>query len=64
MHHVRGRYRLIGLSADELDALAPDELDERASRAACTLREAGADHVIDTVADLPALLERLESGNG
>jgi phosphonoacetaldehyde hydrolase len=28
--------------------------------AATKLRAAGADHVIDTVADLPALLERLD----
>jgi phosphonoacetaldehyde hydrolase len=30
-------------------------------RATALLKAAGADHVIDTVADLPALIERLEA---
>ena len=28
-----------------------------------TLTQAGADHVIDTVADLPALIDRIEAGH-
>ncbi|KGJ05650.1 phosphonoacetaldehyde hydrolase [Paracoccus halophilus] len=48
-----------GMTPEELAALddaARDELRQRATR---ILKDAGADHVIDTVADLPALMERI-----
>ena len=51
----------IGKSVDDLKAMAADELRKLKQLAADDLRMAGADHVIDTVADLPALIERLET---
>ncbi len=51
----------VGLTVDELAALPGAEVDRLRRRAAEALRAAGADHVIDTVADLPALLERLDA---
>lgn len=51
----------VGLSPEELAALPAAEVERLRARAAAILREAGADHVIDTVADLPALLERLDA---
>ncbi|GGD47525.1 phosphonoacetaldehyde hydrolase [Sinisalibacter lacisalsi] len=51
----------VGLTVDELAALPEAEVDRLRRRAAEALRAAGADHVIDTVADLPALLERLDA---
>lgn len=50
-----------GLSVEELAALSEAERDAIRARATALLRAAGADHVIDTVADLPALIERLEA---
>lgn len=50
---------LVGKTFDELAALSDDEIDALRQHATRVLKEAGADHVIDTVADLPALLERL-----
>lgn len=48
-----------GLTLGELSALPPADAAAIRARATAALRGAGADHVIDTVADLPALLERL-----
>lgn len=48
------------LAPDEVAALPPDELEALRERVTGVLQAAGADHVIDTVADLPALVERLE----
>lgn len=50
----------VGLTPQELARLAPDEVASLRDGAAAKLRAAGADHVIDTVADLPALLDRIE----
>lgn len=50
----------VGLTPEALAALSPDELDAHRRRATDALRAAGADHVIDTVADLPALIDSLE----
>jgi len=52
---------IAGLTQSGLAALP--EADRRAirARAESELRAAGADHVIDTVAELPALLERLDA---
>ena len=50
-----------GLTPDQLAALSEGEKDAVRARAGKLLTEAGADHLIDTVADLPALVETLES---
>ncbi len=49
-----------GLTVDELAALSPAERKALHERVATKLIAAGADHVIGTVAELPALIERLE----
>ncbi len=49
----------IGLTPEELAALAPADREERLSRARKKLLEAGAHVVIDSVADLPGALEGL-----
>ncbi len=51
----------VGLSPDEVAALPETERAARREAAAQILVAAGADHVIDTVADLPALLSRLDA---
>lgn len=51
---------LIGLSLDDYRALDEDERQRRLADARAQLMAAGADHVIDTVADLPALIAELE----
>lgn len=48
-----------GLSVSQLAALKEDERDALRQRATQSLTNAGADYVIDSVADLPDLLERL-----
>lgn len=50
-----------GLTPEELAALPEAERAELRDRVSAILKAAGADHVIDTVADLPALIERLEA---
>ncbi|MCK7614528.1 phosphonoacetaldehyde hydrolase [Roseibium sediminicola] len=50
-----------GKTPDELAALPEAEVDALRRHATLKLKEAGADHVIDTVADLPALIEKLEA---
>jgi len=50
----------VGLTPEELAALPAPEVAALRTRAADALRTAGAHHVIDTVADLPALLDTLE----
>lgn len=50
----------VGRTPEELAALPPAEIDRLRAEAGAKLRAAGALHVIDTVADLPALLERLD----
>ena len=50
----------VGKTPEELDALPAAEVARLRAHAADLLRAAGADHVIDTVADLPELLRRLD----
>ncbi|MAS44358.1 MAG: phosphonoacetaldehyde hydrolase [Rhodobacteraceae bacterium] len=50
----------VGLTPEDLAALPAPERERLRTRATEALRSAGADHVIDTVADLPALLAMLE----
>jgi phosphonoacetaldehyde hydrolase len=52
----------LGLSLEALDALAPEDREERIARAGAALTKAGAHVVIDTVADLPAALRALPIG--
>jgi phosphonoacetaldehyde hydrolase len=51
----------VGRTPEELAALTPVEIAPLRQKATVLLKGAGADHVIDTVADLPGLIERLES---
>ncbi|MGF1660448.1 MAG: phosphonoacetaldehyde hydrolase [Rubrimonas sp.] len=51
----------VGRTPEELAALPPSEIARLRESATAMLKAAGADHVIDTVADLPALLERLDA---
>ena len=56
---LSGNY--VGRSPQELAAMPEDERAALRAFASDKLRAAGADHVIDTVADLPELLMRLEA---
>ena len=48
-----------GKTPEELNALSEDEISKIRSHAASKLFDAGADYVIDSVADLPVLIEQL-----
>ncbi|SHL30288.1 phosphonoacetaldehyde hydrolase [Roseibium suaedae] len=50
-----------GKTPEELASLPPEAVDALRLYATAQLKAAGADHVIDTVADLPALIESLET---
>lgn len=50
-----------GRTPEELAALSTEEVDALRTYATEQLKKAGADYVIDTVADLPALIEKLEA---
>ena len=52
----------IGLTVEELAALDPAERETRLARARAKLLAAGAHVVVDSVADLPGALEKLEIG--
>ena len=54
---LSGNY--VGLTPDELAELSKEERDVRRQFATRKLKAAGADYVIDTVADLPELIDRL-----
>jgi phosphonoacetaldehyde hydrolase len=51
----------LGLSLDEVLALSEPDRQARRARAVRELAEGGAHHVIDTIADLPALLDVIEA---
>jgi phosphonoacetaldehyde hydrolase len=51
----------VGKTPDELAALSEAEVAALRESATKILKDAGADHVIDTVADLPALVRQLSS---
>lgn len=51
-----------GLTADELASLSTQDRQRLRAAAAATLYAAGADLVIDSVATLPAVVERIEQG--
>lgn len=50
----------LGLSEDETDRLAPDDLAARITRADETLRHAGAHFVVESVREVPLILDRIE----
>ena len=56
---LSGNY--VGKTVDELAVMSAAEVDALRQPAVAKLRAAGVDHVIDTVADLPALIDRLEA---
>lgn len=56
---LSGNY--VGKTPAELSAAPADAVAEWRAAATAQLRDAGADHVIDTVADLPALIAHLDS---
>ncbi|MEM9761413.1 MAG: phosphonoacetaldehyde hydrolase [Pseudomonadota bacterium] len=51
----------VGKTPEELAELPETEIETLRARATEILRNAGAEHVIDTVADLPALVRRLDA---
>lgn len=51
----------VGKTPDELAAMSDAEVDALRQKATAILVEAGAHHVIDTIADLPALIDQLEA---
>lgn len=55
---LSGNY--VGKTPAELEAMPKDEVASLRDHAAARLKGSGADHVIDTVADLPALIRQLE----
>ncbi|WP_299481407.1 phosphonoacetaldehyde hydrolase [uncultured Roseibium sp.] len=50
-----------GKTPAELAALSESEIDALRRHATVKLKNAGADHVIDTVADLPSLIDKLDA---
>jgi phosphonoacetaldehyde hydrolase len=58
----------VGLSLAEFEALAPDDRAARVARSRAALEAAGADYVVDTVADLGPILDeiaaRIAAGEG
>jgi phosphonoacetaldehyde hydrolase len=51
----------LGLSADEVAALDPADRAARLERARARLGAAGAHYVVDSLADVPALLDDIEA---
>jgi len=52
---------IVGRTLRELEALSTEELQTLRAQATQVLHAAGAQHVIDTVADLPELLVQLDA---
>jgi phosphonoacetaldehyde hydrolase len=52
----------LGLARDEVDRLDRRDLDRRLAAIASTLKQAGAHHVIESVADLIAVLDQINDG--
>jgi phosphonoacetaldehyde hydrolase len=51
----------MGLKLEDIARLTPDELDRRLARAYHRMREAGAHYVVDSIADVPMILDLLEA---
>ncbi len=56
---MSGNY--VGMTPEQLSSAPPERVAELRAAATEKLVAAGADHVIDTVADLPALVDRLDA---
>jgi phosphonoacetaldehyde hydrolase len=54
----------VGLSIEALGRLAPDERARRVGAAAASLSAAGADYVVETVADLKPVLDEIAAKIG
>ncbi len=54
----------VGRTPEDLAQLAPAAVQSLRRRAGDILRQAGADYVIDTVADLPAVIEQIDRNRG
>ena len=52
----------VGCSEAELMALKEEDRSQRYSTARCTLQAAGAHAIIDSLAELPALLQHFQKG--
>ena len=52
----------VGLTEEQVAQLAPEKLATRIETADKRLREAGADYVVESVADLPPVIEQIEKG--
>merc|ERR1712111_140830 len=48
----------VALTEEEMDKLNPDELEAKVEKARGTLKASGAHFVIDTINDLPAIIEK------
>jgi phosphonoacetaldehyde hydrolase len=51
-----------GLTLEQFTSLSKADRASIRARVGAKLKAAGADHVIDTIADLPALLDEIERG--
>lgn len=49
-----------GLTQDEAESMHADELAERMNQTRLTFEQAGADYIIGSIAQLPAVIEELE----
>ena len=50
----------VGLNLEEIEALTAEELAEKLTRARTRLAQAGAHYVVDTIAEVPAIIEDIE----
>lgn len=57
---IRGSSEL-GLSADEIEKLPPEELAKKMNAVRDRMRQAGAHHVLDSIEELPLLIHRINS---
>jgi phosphonoacetaldehyde hydrolase len=51
----------MGLDRDQVEALAPDDYEYRLTRAYERLRAAGAHYVVDSIADVPPILDEIDA---
>ena len=50
----------VGLNEEEIEKLSPEEFHEKLTRARTRLAQAGAHYVVDTIAEVPAVVDRIE----
>ena len=51
----------VGLTEEEMDKMNPDELEVLVEKARGILRDSGAHYVIDTINDLPGIIENINA---